>query len=549
MTVAAPARSPSVAKSMFAGGLDGGWLMPFPVAGEDEMERVRDLIAVLREYCSAEVDGRALEEQGWIGDELVRCFAERGLMGLGIPREYGGQGLSMTGYCRMFEEFGRIDQAMALVLGIHQSIGTRGIVEFGTEEQKERLLPDLADGRRLAAFALTEPGNGSDAYNITSRAVRRPDGSWRLNGSKCFIGNGSTGSVFVTIARAEAGGRDRHVALILEKGMEGFEHGERYGTLGLRANDVRPLRFNDVRVPPENVLGEPGEGFRIAMRILENGRLAIAATNVGCAKFLSSRILEHVHSRHQFGRPLADFELVKEKLGWIAERLFAVECMTYLTAGVQDAGLPDRQLETAICKVTATDFVNDVANRALDLRGGMGYMHDEPYERILRDVRVFPIFEGANDVLRTWIAQKGMGAVMAALQRGDEPPGDPVPGELREVAGQARRLREVTQRLMMRHGEAVRARQLDQHRLAHSIAEIYQQAAVASRMAQLAEEEPDDERLGAARTIADAFRRRSARRVAAHLDAAEEGAADDDVAALAASVYEHGPHGHAFAAI
>jgi acyl-CoA dehydrogenase family protein 9 len=296
------------------------------------------------------------------------------------------------------------------------------------------------------------------------------------------------------------------------------------------------------------VLGEPGKGFRIAMRILENGRLAIAATNVGCAKFLSSRILEHVHSRHQFGRPLADFELVKDKLGWIAERLFGVECMTYLTTGMQDAGLPDRQLETAICKVTATDFINVVANRALDLRGGMGYMHDEPYERILRDARVFPIFEGANDVLRTWIAAKGMGSVMAALQRGEEPAADPVPAELSEVADQARRLREVTQDLMVRHGEAVRERQLDQQHLAFSIAEIYQQAAVVSRMAQLADEEEDDERLAAARTIAETFLTRSADRVAAYLDAAEAGG-DDAVAELAAPVYERGAHGHAFPSI
>src|SRR5687767_5523456 len=202
-------------------------------------------------------DPRRWEEQRWIGDDVVAQLGEAGLLGLYVPEEYGGQGLSQTGYCRVFETIAQVDGTLSVILGVHQSIGMKGIVLFGTDDQKARYLPDLATGRKLAGFALTEPNAGSDAYNLESRAVKQPDGSWRLNGEKRYIGNGGTGDVFVTFARAEVDGKDRHIALIVESTMDGFEVGERYDTMGLRANDLRRLRFNDIRVPKENVLGEP----------------------------------------------------------------------------------------------------------------------------------------------------------------------------------------------------------------------------------------------------------------------------------------------------
>src|ERR671937_2292609 len=279
---------------------------------------------------------------------------------------------------------------------------------FGTDEQKERFLPDLAAGRKLAGFALTEPNAGSDAYNIESRATRQPDGSWLLNGEKRYIGNGGTGSGFTTFARCEIDGKDRHIALILERKMKGFEVGERFDTMGLRANDLRRLYFKDVRVPSENVLGEPGQGFRVAMQILNNGRIGLGTGSVGGAKKLLDLSIDHVKERRQFGRPLADFELVQDKIGWMVSYLFGLESMYYLTCGLVDAGVPDYSLESAICKVAATEFLWYAANRVLQLNGGAGYMRDEPYEQILRDIRIFPIFEGANDVLRAFTALSGM---------------------------------------------------------------------------------------------------------------------------------------------
>ena len=230
----------SFAKSLFLGEIHEEMVFPWPRPPAVERERVRGLIASLWEAAEG-YDARKAEEDRWVGDEFLRDLGERGLMGLYVPEEYGGQGLSQTGYCRVFEAVAQIDSTLPVILGVHQSIGLKGIALFGTDEQKERFLPDLASGRKLAAFALTEPGAGSDAYHLASRAVRQSDGSWLLNGEKRWIGNGDKGSVIVTFARAEVDGRDRHIALILEKGMEGLEVGHRYDTMGLRANDLRHL--------------------------------------------------------------------------------------------------------------------------------------------------------------------------------------------------------------------------------------------------------------------------------------------------------------------
>ena len=233
--------------------------------------------------------------------------------------------------------------------------------------------------------------------------------------------------MFTTFARCEVDGKDRHIALILEKGMKGFEVGERFDTMGLRGNDLRRLYFNDVRVPPENVLGEPGEGFQIAMQILNNGRIGLGTGSVGATKRLLDLAIDHVKERRQFGRPLADFELVQDKIGWMVSYLFGLESMCYLTCGLVDAGVEDYSLESAICKVSGTEFLWYAANRAMQLKGGAGYMRDEPYEKILRDIRIFPIFEGANDVMRAFIALSGMKPVGEKLSGlGEIGLGDPI---------------------------------------------------------------------------------------------------------------------------
>src|SRR3954465_5942189 len=377
---------PSFAKGLMLGEIHEELVFPYPIPDRDEVEKVRGLIKGFREYAADHIDPVEIDRTGTIPDQMYRDLGELGLMGLYVDEKYGGQGLSQTGYARVFEAIGQVDGSLTIGMGVHQSIGFKGIAIFGTDEQKERFLPDLAAGRKLAGFALTEPEAGSDAYNIQSRAVLQPDGSWVLNGEKRFIGNAGRGDVFTTFARAEVDGKDRHIALILEKGMKGLESGDRYDTMGLRGNDLRPLYFRDVRVPPENVLGEPGEGFRIAMQVLNNGRIGLGTGAVGLAKRLIDLTIDHVTTRRQFGRPLADFDMVEDKVGWMVSYLFGLESLAYLTTGLVDAGIEDYSVESAIAKVIGTEFGWYQVNRAMQLKGGAGYMRDEPYEQILRDI-------------------------------------------------------------------------------------------------------------------------------------------------------------------
>jgi acyl-CoA dehydrogenase family member 9 len=546
-------------------------VLPWPRPPAEERERVRGLISSLREAAEG-YDARKAEEERWVGDEFLRDLGERGLMGLFVPEEYGGQGLSQTGYCRVFEAVAQIDSTLPVILGVHQSIGLKGIALFGTNEQKERFLPDLASGRKLAAFALTEPGAGSDAYHLESRAVRQSDGSWRLNGEKRWIGNGDKGSVIVTFARAEVDGRDRHIALILEKGMEGFEVGHRYDTMGLRANDLRHLYFNDVRVPPENVLGEPGEGFKIAMHILNNGRMSLATGSVGGAKTLLDGAIEHVTQRRQFDRRLADFELVKDKIGWMVSYLFGLEAMCYLTTGLVDRGVPDYSLESAMGKVAGSEFLWYQANRVLQLKGGEGYMRDQFYEKVLRDIRIFPIFEGANDVLQQFVALSGMkplGEQLEGLSQLNlrEPVGalgvvaDYVGGRVRReirpdrvtrahadldslaepLGDQVKRLRDASEKLLRKHGRDVMEQGFQLKRVAAAAADIYAQFAVLSRVTHIYEDQ-GVEVSGQERYIAETFVTRAAQRVKSALDHVESND-DERTDAIAKLTYRRGEYG------
>src|SRR5690242_4640178 len=563
----------SFAKSLFCGEIHEEMVFPWPQPDESEQDRVRALVNAAREI-GERIDPRELEEKRWIGDRLVRELGDAGLCGLYVPERYGGQGLSQTGYARVFEAFAQIDATLSVVMGVHQSIGFKGIHMFGTEDQKERFLPDLATGRKLAGYALTEPNAGSDAWHIESRAVKQPDGSWLLNGEKRYIGNGSKGSIFTTFARCEVDGRDRHIALILERKMKGFEVGERFDTMGLRANDLRRLYFHDVRVPPENVLGEPGDGFRIAMQILNNGRIGLGTGSVGATKGLLDRAIAHVKDRRQFGHPLADFELVQDKIGWMVSYLFGLESMCYLTCGLVDAGVADYSLESAICKVSGTEFLWYAANRALQLAGGEGYMRDQPYEKVLRDTRIYPIFEGANDVLRAFIALGGFKPVGEKLEGLSEielsdPIGsigvlvdyasDRIQREIRpdkvtraheelsdhadSVSDQVKRLADTTEKLLREQKREIIARQFQQKRLADNIADIYAQIAVLSRVTHIFEDQ-GVEPSGQERFIADTFCTRAARRVNSRFDQVESND-DERMTAIAKLAYKRGSYGYA----
>ena len=562
----------SFAKSLFMGEIHEDLAFPYPTPKAEEQDKVRSLIAAAHEIADA-IDHRKAEEDRWIGDDNIRALGEAGLCGLYVPEQYGGQGLSQTGYARVFETFAGIDATLSIILGVHQSIGFKGIAMFGSDDQKERFLPDLASGRKLAGYALTEPNAGSDAWNIESRAVLQPDGSYVLNGEKRYIGNGSKGSVFTTFARCEVDGKDRHIALILERGMKGFEVGERFDTMGLRANDLRRLYFKDVRVPAENVLGEPGEGFKIAMSVLNNGRIGLGTGSVGGAKRILNETIAHVAERRQFGQPLADFELVQDKVGWLVSYLFGLEAMCYLTCGLVDAGVEDYSLESAICKVSGTEFLWYAANRAFQLHGGSAYMKDNMLEKVLRDIRIFPIFEGANDVMRAFIALTGVKPVGEKLSGlGDIGLGDPIgsigvladyfAGRIRSevrpdriamahpelekhadaVSEQVKELRSLTEGLLREHRKDIMYRQFQQKRLADAVSDIYAQIAVLSRATAIFEDQ-GVEPSGQERYIAETFCERAAARVHSNFGQIESND-DGRMMAIAKLAYKRGEYGY-----
>jgi len=564
----------SFAKSLFLGEIHEELVFPWPKPDPEERSRIKDLNTRLIEYCEENYDPRSVEEERWIPDEVLHDLGEIGVLGLYVPEKYEGQGLSQTGYARVFETIAGIDGTLAIVLGVHQSIGYKGIQLFGSDEQKERFLPDLATGRKLAAFALTEPEAGSDAYQVKSRAVEQPDGSWVLNGEKRFIGNGSRADVITAFARAEVGGKDKHIALLLEKGMDGLEVGERYDTMGLRGNDLRRLYFKDVKVPAENVLGEPGEGFRIAMQILNNGRIGLGTGSVGATKKLLDLTIDHVKERQQFDQPLADFELVQEKVGWIVENLFGLESMCYLTCGLVDKGVPDYSLESAVCKVAGTEFLWYAANRSMQLAGGEGYLRDQPYEKILRDIRIFPIFEGANDVMRAFVALGGFKPLSEKLSGlGEIGLNDPIGsiGVLIEYAServkrevrpdkitmahpelskhadavseQVKQLRDVSEKLLREHKKGIVEAQFAQKRLADNIADIFGQVALLSRVSHTFEDQ-GVEPSGQERYIADTFCTRAASRVQGRFDQIESND-DERMTAIAKLTYKRGKYGYA----
>jgi acyl-CoA dehydrogenase family protein 9 len=537
----------SFAKALFAGRLPAVMVMPYPRLDADEQRHVDNLIGDAREFLDSNYDATMVEQQRWVGDDIVRGLGERGLLGLYVAPEYGGQGLSQTGYCRVMEEFGGYDASLSVVMGVHQSIGMKPIHLFGSDEQKARFLPDLAAGHTLAGFALTEPGAGSDMRGITTRAERQADGSYVLNGEKRWIGNGGKDVVCV-FARSDHG----PVALIVEKGMPGFDAPDRYDTLGLRGNDLRRLTFRDVRVPKDNVLGEPGDGLRIAMHTLNNGRMSMGTGVVGATKRLIELAINHTTAREQFGRPLAEFELVEDKISWMMSYLYGFESMAYLTTGLVDAGVADYSVESAMAKIAGSEFHWYAVNRVFQLLGGRAYMADSPAAKALRDSRVFTVFEGANDVLRAFVALAGLKTVadeVADLRHLNL--ADPIGsiGILADYAGQrllrrirpdrldtvhptmrrhadrvtdqVGQLRVTAEKLLRIHGTDIQSKQRQQKRLTHAVIDIYAQIATISRTTALFDDQ-GTEASGQERYMANTFCNRAAGRVAEQFDRVDD---------------------------
>jgi acyl-CoA dehydrogenase family member 9 len=407
-----PEKSPaSFGKSLFFGHIPEGMVVPYPRLGDDERDGLRLVLEQFRKVAERELDSAKIDAEAKLPDALMAAMKSLGLFGLAIPSEHGGLGLSVSGYARAMQEIGGVDGSVAVTLGGHQSIGCKGLVLYGNEEQKKKYLPRLASGEMVAAFALTEPGSGSDAASIKTRAVQQPDGSFVLNGSKIWITNGGIADFFTVFAQTEVdrdGARkDRITAFIVERAM-GVRSGNEEHKLGIKGSSTTALYFDDVRVPAENVLGSVGGGFKVAMGILNNGRLGLAAGAVGAARTVIRLAIGHATQRRQFGRTISEFGLIKDKIARMMMETYAAESMVYLTTGLIDRGVGDYSVESACCKVYGSEMLWRVVNESLQIAAGMGYMKEFPYERLLRDARINLIFEGTNEILRCFIALSGM---------------------------------------------------------------------------------------------------------------------------------------------
>jgi short/branched chain acyl-CoA dehydrogenase len=366
-----------------------------------EHELVRDTV---REFARQRVAPVAeeLDREHRFPYDLVAELAELGLMGMTIPEEYGGAGADTVSYAIAIEELTRVDSSVAITVAAHHSLGTLPIYYYGSEEQKREWLPDLASGKKLAAFGLTEPGAGSDAGATRTRAELR-DGSWVINGSKIFITNAGTDiSACVTITART--GDDEISNLIVPNGTPGYEISAPMRKLGWRASDTRELSFRDCAVPEGNLLGPRNRGFHQFLEILDGGRISVASMGVGLAQGAYDLAYAYAKEREQFGRPIAHFQAVQFKLADMATEIEAGRALTYKSAWLKDQGRPFAR-EAAMAKLYTGELAHRVVNDSLQIHGGYGFMEEFPISRLYRDQKILEIGEGTNEVQRMVIAK------------------------------------------------------------------------------------------------------------------------------------------------
>jgi short/branched chain acyl-CoA dehydrogenase len=339
--------------------------------------------------------------------EVLRHMGELGLMGLLVPEEYGGAGVSTVAFVAAMQEIGRADQSLASAWQAHMTIGSLPLLHFGDEEQKQRWLRPLAEGKALGSFGLTEPGAGSDAGGITTRAVRHDDG-WRINGRKMFISNAGTDLSFGVTLLARVGeedGRSRYASFVVERDTPGYSWGKKLRGIGWRALDTRELVFDDVQVPDDHLVGDPDRGLHQFLSVLEVGRISIAALSVSLAQAVLEMSLAYSKEREQFGRPIGQFQAIQFKLADMAAETEAARWLTFRAAALRDAGKPFRR-EAAMAKMKASRVAVWAASEAVQIHGGYGYMMEHPVARFFSDSKILEIGEGSNEIQHLVIARE-----------------------------------------------------------------------------------------------------------------------------------------------
>ena len=543
--------APSFAHGLFAGRIDEDLIFPFPSLDSDEAEALDMVLGEFHRFAGDKLDGAAFDQKMEIPQEIIRQLSELGVLGFTVPEEYGGAGFSTGAYCRLMQAVCRYCAATATVVGGHQSIGIKGIVKYGTEEQKQEFLPKMAAGEWIGAYALTEPGSGSDAAAMTTKAVYdAADDVWVLNGRKQWITNGGFGKVFTVFARTESEPTDKPTQAIscflVKRDLEGVSTTPPMHKMGIRGSNTVDVAFDNVRVPARHLLGPRGGGFKMAMEILNTGRLSLASGCIGSAREMIDASVKHALERKAFARTISELEMIRHKFAEMMAETYAAESMVYLTTGLCDRGGLDFSIESAMAKTFATEVLWRVVNHAVQINGGNGYMSEYPFERFLRDARINTIFEGTNEIMRLYICMAGIrhaggGAGDAVMSR--------VHPALKDLAGQACRMtREFAGAMaaaIKEHGRDLPQRGYVQERVADAAIDLYALLAVLSRATASLEREGEagaagegaaDARGNAARdiTLARLFARQAGHRFDLNMELLR--GADDDLLTAASQV-------------
>jgi acyl-CoA dehydrogenase len=361
----------------------------------------------VRDFIQTEVEAVAMEieQENKIPSRIIEMSKEMGLFGLSIPEEYGGLGIGMVGKCALYEEIGATHNGYTTLIGGHTGIGTVGIVELGNEEQKQKYLPALAHGESIGAFALTEPSAGSNATNLKTMAVRKGD-KYILNGTKHYITNATEADVFTVMAVTDASkGAKGITSFIVEKDFPGFQVGAVEPKMGLHGSHSAEIILEDCEVPVKNVLGEEGQGYVNALKILANGRAGLAARNLGSCQKLLDLSMQYTQEREQFGVPIIEHQAVAHMVSEMAVETEALRSFTYRVAWMVDQGKKVIK-EAAMLKLYGSEVYNRVADKAVQVHGGIGYISDYPIERFFRDARITRIYEGTSEIQKNIISSQ-----------------------------------------------------------------------------------------------------------------------------------------------
>ena len=544
----------SPAKGLFCGEIVQSCFWPFPEITNEQKEMLGMVLDSVDRFLEDKQDNfRQWDEAGQQPEEFVQGLRDLGLFGLIIPEEHGGIGLSNTGYSRVLQQSSRYDSSVSLTIGAHSSIGMKGLLLFGTDAQKEKYLPRIASGEMIAAYCLTESGSGSDAASIKTKATRNSNGGWTLNGEKTWITNGGIADFYTVFARTDSDA-GKISAFIVERDSPGVSIGLKEDKLGIRSSSTTTVSFADVKIPAENLLGEEGKGFKIAMAILNNGRTGLSGGAVGGMKTCIALASKQAVERKQFGRSIAEFGLIKKKIAEMTVDCFAAESAVRMVSHYIDSGYTDYSVEAAISKVFASEAMFRAANESLQIAAGNGFMKEFPYERIMRDSRILTIFEGTSEILRLFIALSGMkdaGVLLQELKSAtDDIFNNPIKGfgllsdyagrrithltslgQERIIAAVPEVLRDdalifekytlelarMTDVLLRRHGKSIIEKQFALQRAADVVIDLFVGLSVLSRVSAMT---PDDsEQYQQALSIAHIFSQRAKRRMNRNLRA------------------------------